>query len=48
MIKFGRRESVRRSNASIGGSKKKELILQTKGWTIFGQHPSTWSVENCD
>ena len=31
------RRTVRRSNASIRWSKKKELMLQTKGWTIFGQ-----------
>ena len=30
MIKFARRGSVRRSNASIGCGKKKELMLQTK------------------
>ena len=47
MIKFGRRGSVRRSYASIGCSMKKELMLQTKIWTIFGQYPSTCSVENC-
>ena len=35
------------SNALIGWSKRKELMLQTKSWTIFGQYPSTWSVENC-
>ena len=38
------------SNALIGWSKRKELMLtltKTKSWTIFGQYPSTASVENC-
>ena len=29
-------------------NQEKELMLQSKSWTIFGQYPSTWSVENCD
>ena len=28
-------------------TKKEELMLQTKSWMIFGQYPSTWSVEIC-
>ena len=24
-----------------------EQMLQTKSWTIFGQYPSAWSVEDC-
>ena len=35
------------SNASIAWIKKRELMLQTKGGTIFGQYPSALSMKNC-
>ena len=47
VIQFRRRGSVRKSNASIVWSKKKEWMVQTKRWIIFGQYPSTWSVKKC-
>ena len=34
-----RQKRVRRSNALIGWSNKKELMHKPKGWTIFGQYP---------